>query len=87
MMSGEFIEAGAAVDIESFPSSVTVTREVQQQTGGRETEETQEQPSMGMERDSRSHGEATSSGYTAYGSITVGVCAMNKKVFCTGSTA
>ena len=85
-MSGEL----AAVDSESSFPSVTVTRELEaaaatvRQTG--ETEKTQQQePSMGMERDSRSHGEPTSSGYTAYGSITVGVCAMNKKVLSTGS--
>ena len=80
-------ETGAAVDSEESFSSVTVTREeaaTVQQTG--ETEETQQQElSMDMERDSRGHGEPTSSGYTAYGSITVGVCAMNKKVLSTGS--
>ena len=84
-MSGELEAVGSE---SSFPS-VTVTRELEaaatvRQTG--ETEKTQQQePSMGMERDSRSHGEPTSSGYTAYGSITVGVCAMNKKVLSTGS--
>ena len=68
----------SAANSESFPTSVTVTREL----GGTETEKKQQtQPSMGMEFGSRSHGEPTSSGYTAYGPIiTVGICAMNKKV-------
>lgn len=77
-MSGE----GAVVNSESFPS-VTVTREAAARARAqtRETEKKQQQPSMGMEFESRSHGEPTSSGYTAYAPITVGICAMNKKVF------
>lgn len=72
-----------SVNGKAFPS-VAVTREAvaaaSAQTG--ETEKKQPtQPSVGMEFDGRSHGEPSSSGYAAYGSITVGVCAMNKKVF------
>ena len=81
-MSGE----GAVVNnSDSFPS-VTVTQEAatspsSARAQARESEKEQQQPSTGMEFDSRSHGD---SGYIA--SITVGICAMNKKVVCTGST-